>query len=367
VADDIEKAIETYQLWKQTYPRDFTPPNNLANRYDQIGQFDKGAEEAREALRREPNHPFPYSHLARAYMGLNRFDEAKAIIQKALALKLEILNFHILLYGIAFLQGDSAEMQRQLDWMKGKPQEYFIFSLQAATAQFSGKLRQAREFSRKAIELAQRGNFKEPAAIIAAGQALAEANFGNFREARDRAAEALAIARSEIALFNAANALALSGAVDQGQTLMEEAGTRFPADTIFNNVALPIFRARFEIDRGNPEKAIQLLQPAQPYEIGYLAVPYVRGQAYLRLRKGSEAAAEFQRILDHKGALFQTNPPYIFAMAQLGLGRAWAVAGDIPKSRKAYQDFLALWKDADPDIPILQQAKQEYAKLQAGQ
>jgi serine/threonine protein kinase/tetratricopeptide (TPR) repeat protein len=363
VAGDVEKTAETYQLYKQTYPRDWSPVNNLSLLYNSIGQFDKAMEEGREAVRRESHHPLPYMNLARAYFGLNRFDEAKAIIQKALDQRMEYFNHHVLLYQIGFIQGDPAEMQRQVDWARGRPQEHIMLGLQAQTALASGKLREARQLSRRAAELADRRNFKEVAAGLTAGEALAEANFGNFRQAREDATAALAIAGSPQAHFAAGNALVLAGAIDQAQLLVDESSKRFPTGTLFNAVFLPTFRANLDVSRGSPERAIQALQSAVPYEGAYLLPVYARGRAYLKWGKGPEAALEFQKILDHPGAIGPFAPAYLYPLAQLGLARAWALAGDVPKSRKAYQDFLARWKDADPDIPILQEAKQEYAKL----
>ncbi len=369
VTGEIEKARETYQLWAQTYPRDTIPHNNLAVLYRSIGQYEKALAEAQEALRLDPKNPLHYWNVAAAYMGLNHFAEVKAILEKQMAQLGESVGPHYSLYVIAFVQGDAAAMQRHVAAVRGKPGEDGMLRLRAETAAYSGRMREARELFRQSIELAQRHSFKESAAFTAAIEALTEAEFGNNGRARERATAALAIARGVDVEATAAHALALSGDLRQAQALADDLAKRFPQDTLVNAVSLPLVRATMEIQRGNAPKAIELLQPATPYELTWSGgwsgglgpqVVYVRAQASQRGGKGTEAAAEFQKILDHRG-VFPTSP--VHALAQLGLARAFALAGDAAKSRKAYQDFLAVWKDADPDIPILQQAKAEYAKL----
>jgi serine/threonine protein kinase/Flp pilus assembly protein TadD len=360
VTGELGKTIEAFTLWAQTYPRAWTPHNSLAVRCNTMGQFDKAVEEAREALRLESNHAFPYANLARAYAGLNRYEEAKAIYEKAIAQKVDYSTTHIGLYLLAFIQGDTAAMEREAQWARGKPGEHNMLAAEADAAAFSGKLERAREIRRRAVEVAQRANLKETAAGITAGQAMTEAVFGCFRQARGQAAAALAVARSRNTLPRAATALALAGDVAQAEKLIEELGQRFPVDTLINAVGMPTARGLVEIKRGKPAKAIDLLRAAAPYEAGNFWPIYVRGRAYLGAKAGTEAAAEFQKILDHRGVA-PASP--LYPLAYLGLARAWALAGDAARSRKAYQDFLALWKDADPDIPILQEAQQEYAKL----
>jgi len=360
VTGELDKAIETYTLWGQTYPRDWTPRNNLSLAYGGIGQFEKAVEEGREALRLNPNSPLPYVVLAGAYAGLNRFEEAKAICQKAVAQKLDYAATHLGLYLTAFVQGDSAAMEREARWARGKPGEHMMLWVEGGVAAFKGRLRDAREIWRRAVEMAQRANLKEAAAGVMVGQAMTEAACGNVRQARDLAREAMGLARSRSILPSAALALGLAGEVGQAQKLIDELGRRFPSDTLMNAVWLPTARAAVEVRHGNPGRAIELLRAAAPYEMGNLGAVYARGQAYLAARAGAEAAAEFQKILDHQGAATVGS---VYPLAHLGLGRAWALAGDSARSRKAYQDFLAIWKDADPDIPILQEARQEYAKL----
>ena len=361
VTGEVEKYLETLELWKRTYPNHASPPNNLALKYNELGQFGKAAEEAREAIRLNPNSASGYSLLASALVGLNRLDEAKAIIGQALAEKLDTSAMRRTLYRIAFVQGDAAAMQQQIEWAKGKPDEYVAQNWQAETAAFSGQLRRAREFSGHAFELAEHRDLKDVAAQIAAGATARDAFLGQCRQVKEQIAKALAISRNQLTLVLAGQALAACGELSQTQMMTAELFRRFPKDTLLNKVSIPLVQARMEMQRGNPALAVQLLEAAGPYE-GYalFQIAYLRGQAYLDLRRGPDAAAEFQRILDHKG--LQTASAF-YPLAHVGLARAAALAGDTTKAGRAYQDFFALWKDADADLPILQEARREYAKL----
>jgi len=361
---DLQKAIDAYNLWKQTYPRDWGPAHDQAAEYIAIGEYEKAIEGELEAIRLAPRQPRTYGNLGEAYMGLNRFAEAKAIFEKALAQQLDSLGLRSGIYEIGFIEGDAGAMQSVAAWAKDKPEESFFSSWEAQAAAFSGKLEKSRELTRHAVEVAERYNLEETASVEEGVGAMTEVEFGNFREASERAAAALALARSRLSTALAAQALALSGASVQSQRLIDESAKRFRSDTFLNSVLLPTASAAIEIQRGNPAKAIELLRPANPYELGEFAhfVPiYVRSLAYLRAREGTQAAVEFQKILDHRG-VDPLSP--LYALAHLGLARAYALSGEKDKSRAAYQDFLALWKNADPDIPVLKEAKTEYAKLQ---
>ena len=279
---------------------------------------------------------------------------------------------HVYLYGVAAVQGDAAEMRRQVDWANGKAGiEDILLAAQADTEAFYGRLGEAREFSRRAIESAQRARNRETAALWQMNEALREAEFGNWQVARHGAAAAMALASTRDVQTLAALALAQSGDAGQAQKMSDDLARRYPLDTLINGYWLPTIRAAIELDHNNPAEAIKLLQAAAPYELGAVlftaewAAPlhpaYVRGEAYLRLHRGKEAAVEYQKFVDHWGAV--RNFP-LGALARLGLARAYAMQGDPAKAHTAYQDFFALWKDADPDIPILKEAKAEYAKLQ---
>jgi tetratricopeptide (TPR) repeat protein len=361
VTREIDEYIETLEVWKRTYPRDVVPRNNLALQYNDTGHYQKALDEAREAIRLNPSAAPSHSNLARALAGLNRFDEARDAIAEALAKNVETLFMHRILYSIAFVHGDQPGMTQQIDWVKGKPQEYTGQNWQAETAAFSGQLRTAAAFSRRAAELAERRGLQEVLAQIVAGDAAREAQFGDCSGIGQRTARALAISRSGRAKFSAANALAACGQFDQMQAIVDDLVKSYPKDTLLDQVFLPLLHARAEMHRGNPARAIQLLEKSRWYEGAvFFQIPYLRGEAYLGQRQGAEAAAEFQRILDHRG--WQPASP-LYPLAHLGIARAAVLVGDLPKAREAYQNFFALWKDADPDIPVLQEARREHARL----
>ena len=371
VTHDLAQTNQTYELWIQSYPRDYVPHADLGVNYIYFGRYEEGVAEHREALRLEPNSGITYGNLGGGYLALNRFDEAKATFDQALTRKLDNRDSHFGLYAVAFLHGDAAAMQQQVAWAAGKPgAEDFMLSAQSDTEAFFGRLQKAQEYSRHAVESARRSDAKEMAAQWQVNAALREAEFGNPGPARRGTAAALAIAPGRKAL--PALGLARAGEAARAQALVQELEKDLPPHTMLyfglRRYWLPTIWAAIDISRKNPTKAIEVLQMAAPYELGEpppfqlgtLYPVYLRGQAYLLARQGSEAAAEFQRILDHRGIV--VNEP-IGALAHLGLARAYALQGDTAKARAAYQDFLTLWKDADPDIPILIAAKSEYAKL----
>ncbi len=371
VTGDLEKANQTAQLWMQAYPRDPSPHILLGLDNEFLGQYEKAVGETLEALRLSQDFPNMYSNLMEDYTALNRLDEAKNVFRQASERKVDSAFSHVDLYGIAFLEGDTAEMERQIAWASGKPGvEDILFSYQSDTEAFFGRLSNAREFSRRAVESARRNNQKETAALWQMNAALREAEVGKLEQARQGTKAGLAMASTRDVQALAALALARAGDSTRAQVLTEELEKRFPSNTALQGYWLPAVRATIEINRGNPVQAVKILQDTAPYELGYpppqlgdggLLYPVVvRGQAHLLLHRGSEAAAEFQKILDHRD--INVNSP-LGALARLGLARAYSVQGDSAKARAAYQDFLTLWKDADPDIPILLAAKSEYAKL----
>jgi serine/threonine protein kinase/tetratricopeptide (TPR) repeat protein len=358
---ELEKYIETLELWARTYPRDTVPHNNLALQYNDIGQYEKAVAEAREAIRLNPNAAPPYSNLARAFTGMNRFDEAKEVIRQALGQKVESIFMHRILYSIAFIEGDDTAMKQQIEWTNGKPEEYTAQNWQAETAAFLGQLRKAKEFSSRAAEMAQRRDLKEVVAQIVAGDAARDALFGDCKSVKDKTAKALAIEESQPARVTAANALAACGEFNQMQATTDDLAKSYPKDTVLNKVFLPLIQASAEMRRGNAAQAVQLLETTSPYEgAAFFQIAYLRGQAYLSQQKGWEAAREFQKILDHRG--WQPATP-LYSLAQLGLARAAILQGDTAKARKTYQDFFALWKESDADLPMLVEAKREYEKL----
>jgi tetratricopeptide (TPR) repeat protein len=369
VTGELENAIQTYELWAQAYPREYLPHARVGSLYSRYGQYERAVAETLECLHLDPGMGVCYGNLMLYYAGLGRLDEAKATYQQAMAHKLERPQLHLSLYRVAFLQGDVAEMQHQAAWAAGKPgAEDEMLSIQSDTEAFSGRLGIARELSRRAIESARRNDQKETAVMWGISEALREAEFGNAARARDQSASLLPLASAQNIQALAALALARSGDGARAEKLADELAKRFPLDTMINRYWIPTIRASIEVNRGNPAKALDLLQTAAPYDLARPLVvlvalypAYIRGQAYLLLRRGGEAAAEFQKFFDHRGVVL--NEP-LGALAHLGLGRAYALQGDTFKARATYQNFFTLWKDADPDIPILKQAKAEYAKLQ---
>jgi tetratricopeptide (TPR) repeat protein len=363
VTGEADKAMEAYQLWKRTYPRDSIPTNNLSSSYAAIGKYDQALPEALETVRLAPNEALSYQNLGGDYMGLNRFAEAKAVREKQIAANLDNTGDHIDLYIIAFVAGDLTAMQREADWAKGKPDEFDMLQAVAESAAARGKLQQAREVYGQAVDVARRGKFEEVASRIIAVHAVDEALMGNASEAREQANAALALSRNRLTLLFAANAFALAGDARNATAIADEMSKRFPTHAYINSIWVPTTRAQIETNRGNSAKAIELLQTASPYEFGWASrvMPnYVRGRAYLKAGQGREAAAEFQKILDHRGICGTAAE---CSLSHLQLGRARAMSRDDAGARTAYQDFFALWKDADPDVPVLKEAKAEYAKL----
>jgi predicted Zn-dependent protease len=276
--------------------------------------------------------------------------------------KLHTIGYRTNRYRIAFVQGDAAAMQQQLDWARGKPEEYVALIWQAETAAYLGQLRRARELNQRRVDAPPGRNLQEREVNNISLNSLRAAVTGNCQQAREDVARASALSRTDVSFSRIGIALALCSELGQAQSLADEYAKQFPKDTLVNAVWLPAIRAAIEIRRNNPAQAIQFLQSASRYDrTGDYWPEYLRGQAYLAQHAGSEAATEFQKILDRRG-LAPTS--VLYPLAHLGLARAAALAGDTAKARKAYQDFFALWKDADADLPVLIEAKKEYEKLQ---
>ncbi len=372
VTGNMEKAEQSCKLWIQAYPRSDMPQDTLSGAiYPAVGKYEKGVEAGREAIRLNPDFFASYALLMFNYISLNRLDEAKASYEQALERKLKNPFFHVPLYQIAFLQNDAVGMAQQVARSAGTPgAEDELLGLEAETAAYYGRLRDAREFSRRAMDSAERAQEKESAATYSALSGLREALFGNAEEARRRATLAIGRSAGRDLQYGAALALAYAGDEGRVQALTDDLGKRFPEDTIVRSNYLPTLRAKLAVSRGNVSEAIESLRAATPYELGQTTAStygwtalypvFVRGEAYLAAHQGSEAAVEFQKILDHPGIVL--NEP-IRALAHLQVGKAYAMQGDTAKAKAAYQDFLLLWKDADSDIPILIAAKSEYAKL----
>jgi len=368
VTGEVEKANQTYLELAQAYPRDSFSRSNLGANYVMLGQYENGLAPIQETIRLRPDDGVAYANLMFADLGLNRLDAAKTTYDQALAYKLDEPSLHQSRYYLAFRQGDTAEMERQAAWARGKGGVEGIFlSMQSDTQAFYGHLGKAREFSRLAVELTDHAGSKEAAGLWQANAALREAEFGNAGTAKQDVSAALALAPGHDIKILAALTLARVGEGRRANKLAGELAKSDPSSTVLTAFWLPVIQSAVQLSEGNPAGAESLLEVAVPYELGdpspfgNLYPIYVRGQAYLLAHNGPAAAAEFRKVLDHPGIVL--NYP-TGALALVQLGRAEAIIGDMAKARTAYQDFFALWKDADPDIPILKEARTEYAKLQ---
>jgi DNA-binding winged helix-turn-helix (wHTH) protein/tetratricopeptide (TPR) repeat protein len=370
VTGNAEKGRQVMELWAQIYSRDEYPPYNMGAMYGNLGQFDKALEETREALRLEPGSALNYATLAYFFLTLNRLAEARATVEEALAKKLDSPTLHVARYTIAFAQKDEAGMARELAWATDQHGvEDSFLACASDVAAYSGRLKTARDLSRRAVLSAQQADKAEATADYQAGSAIREAIYGNGIEGRKLARASLGASKDENPAFLSSLALAVTGDTSGAQGMANELASRYPEDTIVQFIYLPTLHSRIALSRKDSAHAIELLQTASPYEFGdeggcgfpiaFYPV-YVRGEAYLAARRGPEAAAEFQKILDHPGVVLMAP---IGAVAHLGMGRAYALQGETAKARAAYQDFFKLWKDADHDIPVLIAAKTEYAKL----
>ena len=366
---DSEKQAQTYELYQQAYPRDYYPHVMLGNISSSLGDWEKALEEFREALRLGPNGAGNYVNLGFAYTALNRLDEAEEVFKQAEERGLANEFLPLCRYLMAFLKGDTGQMARLVSAAMGKPgTEDVLLAAQADTEGWYGNLKNAHELTGRAVDSAQHNDAKERAAAYQAVAALREVEAGNREQARAEAKAALKLAPNRDVLAIAALALARAGDTAGAEKLAVELDKTFPLDTLVQRYWLPTIRAGLALQRKDPNRAIELLKAASAVELSvpaslaiYLCPVYLRGEAYLMLHDGNRAAAEFQKFIDHRGVV--ANFPW-GALARLGLARAYAMQGDTAKARAAYQDFLTLWKDADPDIPILKQAKAECAKLQ---
>jgi serine/threonine protein kinase/tetratricopeptide (TPR) repeat protein len=370
VTGELEKAIQTYELWAQTYPRNSEPFGNLGVDYTYLGQYEKAIASSLEDLRLNPGSAAAFTNLVGLYSAVNQLDNAKTKFQDAIAHKIDNPFLHGNRYGAAFLENDAAEMQRQVAASDGKPGEDVLLSFASDTEAFYGRLANARSLSQRAIDSAHRNDSKETAAAWRMNAALREAEFNDAVRARHEIGAALAEAPSRDVSVLAALAFARIGDIDRADRMAHDLAERFPLNTAINRYWLPTIYASIEIKRGKPTKALEDLQttihyelgsPLPQFEVGGSLYPvYVRGEIYLLLQEGKEAAAEFQKFLDHRGVVL--NSP-LGALARLQLGRAYALQGDANRSRAAYQDFVTLWSGADPDIPVLILAKSEYERL----
>jgi serine/threonine protein kinase/tetratricopeptide (TPR) repeat protein len=370
VTSEEEKVVETFEQWRQVYPREAAPARTLSLEYRILGRYEDAYHEAAESVRLEPNSDINRGDLAFSALTLNRPDEAQAVLKEIRVSKPAIGIANIDLYVMAFLRNDPTGMQKELASAAGNDADDSMMALQAETEAYYGRMQKSRELTRRAIEIImgnkERG--QEWAAAVGVQGALYEAEVGYFELARHDASVALTLSKSEEIQIDAALALALAGDTARVEAIAAGLAKRNPLDTLLSMYWIPSIRAAIELANKNPGKAVQDLELTSHYELGdvidYYTAPlfpvYLRGQALLAMHRGREAAAEFQKFIDHPGVV-QNYP--LGALARVGLARAYAMQSDIPKARAAYQSFFSLWKDADPDAPILKEAKAESAKL----
>ena len=376
VTGNLEKVQQTCDLWMRAYPRAWMPHSLLSGGiYSQLGNYAKSAEEAHIATEIDPDFSIGYSLLATDYLALGHIDEAEKALQQASGRKLDIPDFHVQRYVIAFLKDDKTGMEREAAPSRDQPSvDDWISNAEGFVSAYSGRLDAARRMSRRAADLARNGDRRDAEALYETDAAVREALFGNVSAARQRAGRALELSKGRDVAYGAAFALAVTGDSSRSEKVTDDLARRLPEDTKVQFIYAPTLRALRALNHRQPSKAIELLQPAIPYELGIpteggsefllgaggLYPAYVRGLAYLAAHQGAEAAREFQKILDHRG-IFLCDP--VGALAHVQLGRAYALSGDKTKAKSAYQDFVTLWKDADSDIPLLKQAQAEYANL----
>jgi eukaryotic-like serine/threonine-protein kinase len=365
VLGEVEQGTEAYELWAKSYPRDPVPPGNLAVDYWMLGQFDKAIMAAETAQRIEPNI-IGYGNLASWYTSVGRIKDARDTLAEAQHKGFDGLVIRNDLYSLAFLAGDNAEMERQVAWSAGRPgEEDQMLNNHADTQAYYGRMEKARDLSRRAVDSAVRADSKETGAVWLTFQGLREAEVGNGTAAQQGATRGLALAPGRYVKVLAALTLARGGDAAKAKTLLAAAEKAEPTNTLLKVYWFPLVEAAIDMDQSAPDRAILALEPVLPYElggnIGWIYPAYIRGQAYLAQKNGAAAAAEFQKLTDHP-ALIQNG--LLGPLAHLQIARAYTMSGDSSKAKGAYQDFLGLWKDADPDLPILKAAKAESAKLQ---
>jgi DNA-binding winged helix-turn-helix (wHTH) protein/tetratricopeptide (TPR) repeat protein len=366
VTRELDKSIQTYELWLRTYPRDVVPRINLTDLYLRRGEDEKALAEILEAARLDPNRAVIYEVLIESYICANRLAEAKAAYAQSVAHGFNGAGTKLKRHVIAFLENDARAMEQLTAWSAGISSENEFLALDAAEAAYFGRLRSSEDLFNRAVSTARRDNRKESAAAWQALEALTEAEYGRLKQARLSAVASQATAKNRDAKLLAALALARTGDAVRVQSLVAALTDQYPTDTLLNNVWIPTIHAQFELTRGNATAVLRLLESAAPYDLGEaeplpsLFPAFLRGEVYLQLHDGKSAAAEFQKVLDHHGIVLAFLHG---ALAHLGLARARALSGDVSGSRQSYQDFFALWKNADPDTPVLRQAKSEYARL----
>ena len=366
VTIDPEKALQVYAEWRQTYPRDTVAYVNAALAFSELGQPEKALDMASQAHRINPHDPYAYDNMAEAYEALNRFDEAKSIAEQAIAEKSDGIAVHFVLSDLAYMRGDRATHEHELDLAKGTSNEPFLLLFNAAWQGAEGKVQASRELWLRGHQASMNMGAKDLAADFLALESYTDALYGYPADARQNASQALSLSNDPDARTLVATTLAIIGDAQKSAALVADVEREFPENHFIQTLSIPQARATLQFEKNQFSEAITTLETVRPHELGTgprgggIAPIYLRGLIYLKMRDGAKAAAEFQRILDHRGAA-GFSPEY--PLAHLNLARAYVALGDNAKARTAYQDFFAAWKDADPDIPIMVTAKKEYEKL----
>ena len=351
---EVYKEIDALELSIRNYPQRWEFPNRLGVEYVDLGRYEEGLKEGLEATRAQPNIEPPYRRQLDALICLDRLPEARQLAEKVRALGVDKVRIHQRFLEMAYVEQDQAAISREIQWFAGKPEEFLSFGLQAADRNVHGQRRESHKLYQRAAESALRLGLRDAASDFDEADARADALSGNCQTARRLGRPALA--------------LAMCGDAAPAEKLSDETSKLFPNGTIWNAVQLPEIRAAIALNRNQPDRSVELLTSASPYERSYLEASYLRGLAYLRLGKGAEAVVEFQKIVDHKGANWgatwiHPNWGQYYSLSYLGMARGFALAGDTAKAKNAFQDFFALWKDADPDLPVLKQARADSAEL----
>jgi tRNA A-37 threonylcarbamoyl transferase component Bud32/tetratricopeptide (TPR) repeat protein len=362
VTGSMEKLVQTYELWKQTYPRDWTPRNNLASVYSEAGRYEDALREAEAAFAVESNEAIPNSSITQAYLRVGRLEDAERAATEAIERGFAFYSLYRYLYEIAFLEGDEETMRAQVEAMRGRAGEAWLLSEASAAAASRGRMGESRNLLQQAVEVSRRFGFEAQVSSILAEGALREAAVGHSATAQDVAVEALGISRNRDSLPAAAIAMAVAGADQQALQMIGELAERYPSNTFIQQAFIPIATAAVLLEKGDSRGAIGALEPARPYEKGpqFLVAIYLRGLAYLAEDDAAAAAAEFKRLQDLR-AVDATRP--IHTLAYLGLGRAYALSGVTEAAREQYAEFFRIMEDADPDLPILRTARDEFAEL----
>jgi eukaryotic-like serine/threonine-protein kinase len=360
---EMDKRIEILQTWAHLYPNDYIPHNNLALNYNIFGRYDEGVKEALEAVRLSPTGISPRDNLIASFNGLNRLDEAEQVVKEMAAQHPDAASSHFNRFYFAAMRGDQSQIDAEVQWARGKPAEADLTDQLAALAFSVGKEKKGEDLKRRAVELYKNQDRKENASQVLIGLAANQASFGKCEQAKENVAAGLALYRGRISVPFSALVFAVCNDMGRAQSSLDEALKQYPKDTMIVSMQAPLIKAALERNQGNARQALELLESVHAYDLGLiggLGNNYLRGQSYLDQRSGNEAAAEFQKIIDHPG--IEGFSP-LHALAHLGLARAAVLNGDTAGSRKEYQDFFALWKDADADLPVLVQAKKEYEQL----